>query len=258
MLVLPPPARDLIAPLGLAFTDGLGGPVVLYGLSVSAWPVGSETAQVVASINGAGVAGFLRLPGVTIDPTAPFGGATRPFVVEVSDLMDRFQTGRVQVPAPAKGITSVALYSTSTREIAPNRLTVRAELWDAVNNRPAAFAVLTVKLASNGGTVVATGLADGAGRVLAIGDWPAPSAASPTNGTGLWNDPRPITVGVQYDPTAQVSVPRLDLLAGLPAGSLWDTRGPDAPFAPPNLTADGDAVFRSSGDARGRLLVTSP
>jgi hypothetical protein len=258
MLVLPPPSRDLVAPLGLAFTDGPGGPIVLDGLAVRVWPEGREAARVTASINGAGVAGFLRLPGVTIDPTAPFGGATRAFVVEVSDLAARFQTGRVRVLAPAKGITSVALYSAPARAVPSNRLTVCAELWDAVNNRPAAFAVLTVKLAGNGGTVVAAGLADAAGRVLAVGDWPAPKAASPTNGTGLWNDPRPITVGVQYDPSAPPSVPRLDLLTGLPAGSLWDARGPDAPFAPPNLTADGVTVFRSQGDPRGRLLVTSP
>src|SRR5439155_27021331 len=122
MLILPARNRDLIAPLGLAFSDGPGGSPVLDRLTVRAWPEGKESRQVVATINDAGVAGFHRLPGVKINPADPFAGPTRAFIVEVRDTLSRFQTGQVRVLAPAKGITSVVMRSAPARVVAPARL----------------------------------------------------------------------------------------------------------------------------------------
>ncbi len=275
MTALPPRARDLVAPLGLAFLDGPGGAPILDGLTVSAWPEGQEDRAVAATINGAGVAGFHRLPGLRFDPADPFAGAKRPFVVEVTDAFGRFQTGRVVMDAPTKGVASVALYAAPLRPVPPGRIGLRAELWDAANDRPAAFALLTVKLAANGNgggaapTVVAVGLADGRGRVLAVGDWPAPKpptvvAPPPPR----WDAPRKLVAEVRFHPDARPdntapppSVPRLDRLpdTNLAPARVLKLLGPAGrPTDPPELAADGPTVFRSADDGLGRLLVTSP
>lgn len=257
-LVFPPPGRDIVAPLGLAFTDGPGGQTILDGLAARAWPEGDESRRVSATVNGAGVAGFHKLPGVKFDPADPFAGAKRAFVVEVTDSLGRFQTGRVRVEAPAKGVVVVVMRSAAARTVTLARLAFRAELWDAANNRPAAFALLTVKVAGNGGATIASGLSDAAGRLLAVGDWPTPKVpvgAPPSR----WDAPRPIVVEMQYNPAGTWTIPQFDGLEGLPAGRVWNKRGPDELYPPPDLTADRPAVvFRSAGDAKGRLLITSP
>ena len=268
MTALPPRTRDLVAPLGLVFTDGpVGpaepvGPTVLDGLSVSAWPEGGEGGPVAATINGAGVAGFHRLPGLRFNPADPFAGPTRPFIVEVRDARGRFQTGRVGAAAPLAGTVRVEMRSAPTRTVEPGRVAFRAELWDVGNGRGAAFALVTVRLAGNGGKVVATGLADADGRVLAVGDWPPPKATAPADKPPLWDAPRALLVEIRYDPAAPRDVPRLDRVTAVPARA-WHRRGPapgaaDEPFVPPDLTAGRPVVFRSAGDAAGRLLVTSP
>jgi hypothetical protein len=265
MIALPLPARDLVAPLGLVFIDGPGGAPILTGLSVRAWPEGREDRARTATINGAGVAGFHRLPGVQFDPADPFVGPTRPFIVEVTDALRRFQTGRVRVLAPARGVTSVVMRSSPTRVVEPGRITFRSELWDAVNDRPAAFALVIVKLVGNGGTVPATtltaGLTDAAGRLLAVADWPAPKVplSGPAPTVPLrWNAPRALTLELLYDPAAPRDVVRLDLVTSAPAARAWNRRGPDEAYAPPDLTVDRPVVLRSAGDADGRLLVTVP
>ena len=284
MIVLPPRARDLVAPLGLAFLDGPGGAPVLNGLSVRAWPAGGEARVVAATVNAAGVAGFHRLPGLQFDPADPFAGDPRQFVVEVADVFGRFQAGRVVVNAPAKGVTIVALYPTPIRPVPPGRLGLRAELWDSVNDRPAAYALLTVKLAANGNgtgaaaalTVVAAGLADDRGRVLAVGDWPTPkppTAAAVPDGAPApppprWDAPRKLVVEVRFHPDARpdnpAPPPRVLRLDRVPDLSLTPARvlkllGPAGrPTEPPELAADGPTVFKSADDGLGRLLVTSP
>ncbi len=255
MIARPLPTRDLVAPLGLIFTDGLDGRTILDGLSVRAWPEGRAERTVAATINGAGIAGFLRLPGVRFNPANPFAGSTQTFIVEVRDAMGRFQTGRVSAEAPVAGVKRVVMRSAPTRTVAPGRLAFRAELWDAINARAAAFAILTVKLAGNGSTVVATGMADAAGRVLAVGDWPTPKLAG-AGDKPLWNASRPVTLEILYEPTAP-SVPRLDRVATTPARA-WKTRGPDVLFAPADLADRQPVVFLSTGDTLSRLLITSP
>jgi hypothetical protein len=261
MIILPLRDRDLVAPLGLASTDGLGGSPILDGLSARVWPENRESRQGTATINGAGIAGFHRLPGLTLNRADPFAGPTRAFIVEVRDTLGRFQAGRVRVVAPARGLTTVVMHSAPTRSVAPSRLEFRAELWDAVNNRPAAFALLTVKVAGNGGTTIATGLADAAGRLLAIGDWPAPKSPLAGPAAGLaprWDAARPLILEIQYDPAAPPGLPRLDLVAGAPVARAWNRRAPDEPLTVLDLVANNPVVFRSTGDALGRLLVTSP
>ncbi len=262
MLALPPRTRDLVAPLGLVFTDGPVGPPILDGLSVRAWPDGREDRTVAATITGAGVAGFHRLPGLTFNPADPFAGPTRPFIVEVRDARGRFQTGRVGAAAPVFGATKVVMRSAPTRTVEPGRIAFRAELWDVGNARGAAFALLTVKLAGNGGKTVAAGLADAAGRVLAVGDWPAPKLAGAADKPPLWDAPRALILEILYDPAAPRDIPRLDRVTAVPARA-WHRRGPapdaaDEAFVPPDLAAGRPVVFRSAGDASGRLLVTSP
>jgi hypothetical protein len=246
-----------VAPLGLVFLDGPGGPPVLDGLSVRAWPAGREDRTVAATITGAGAAGFHRLPGVTFDPADPFAGSKRPFVVEVSDALNRFQTGRVGAAAPARGVTTVVMRSAPTRAVAPGRIAFWAELWDATNDRPARFALVTVKLADNGTATVATGMADGAGRLLAVGDWPAPKLAAAAAAATRWDAPRTLALTILYDPAAPGDFPRLDQILALTA-TAWKRRGPDEAFVPPALTVGAPVVFRSQGDPRGRLLITSP
>ena len=87
-----------------------------------------------------------------LDPTTPFAGPKRFYIVEVIDSGVRFQTCRIRTSAPEKGIAGFALQSQPGRTVGLGRIAFRAELWDSANNRAAAFAVLTVKLAGNGGT----------------------------------------------------------------------------------------------------------
>lgn len=254
---LPSRARDLVAPLGVAFTDGPNGTVVLSGLAVRAWPDGREDRTVSAVINGIGVACFCRLPGLNFDPADPFSGTKTNFVVEVRDTLGRFQPGRVTVAAPAKGAQRFPLYSAPGRAIPPGRIAFRAELWDALNNRPAAFARLTVKLAGNGGTVVAVGLSDADGLLLALGDWPAPK------GSAAWTEKRDLALELRYDPAAPRDIARLDDVSAAGtahAGAIWKSRGPNpadnVPYVPPQLEFDKPTTFRSDGDKFGRLFVT--
>ena len=268
MTARPPRTRDRVAPLGLVFTDGPPGPAepvgptILDGLSVSAWPAGDEGRRVAATINGAGVAGFHRLPGLRLDPADPFAGPPRPFVVEVRDARGRFQTGRVGAAAPLAGAMRVEMRSAPTRTVEPGRVAFRAELWDVSTGRAAAFALLTVRLAGNGNKVVATGLADAEGRVLAVGDWPAPKSTAPADKPPPWYAAQALLLEIRYDPAGPRDVPRLDRVTAVPART-WHRRGPapdaaDEAFVPPPLTAGRPVVFQSAGDAAGRLLVTSP
>ena len=268
-LVLPPKGRDRVAPLGVLLTDGPNGPPVVDGLTVWAWPEGKDDRRVAGVLNAAGVAWFGRLPGVTVSPLDPFAGVGKSFVVEVRDGLGRFLPGRVVVTAPAKGAVAVALRSAPVRTVPPARLAFRAELWDAANDRPAAFALLTVRVARNGNggappetleqiakRVLAVGLADRDGRVLVVGDRPTPKPPAVAGPPPKWDDPRKLEVEVRYDPAPPPELPRLDRLSVLPVARVWNRRSPDEPFAPPDLLSAAPPPFRCDGV--GRLLVTSP
>jgi hypothetical protein len=182
-------------------------------LVVVAYPVAQPTKRVDAVVNHTGVYIWRKLPGMhTFESGA--GDATfwaslpprQPYVIEVVDSERRFLPFILPVDLPLQGLlpweceagaspleplTSVPLFSSPNRAVPGGMAVVRAHLWDADQNRPAAWAVLEVRLPDNR---IVRGLADDQGRVTVIFAYPEPqlsTGASPP-GSPLNSGRRPL------------------------------------------------------------------
>jgi len=252
-VLAPPLNRDLVTALGVVFRDGVGGARVIGGLSARAWPEGQEGRSVTATVNAVGVAVFHRLQAAkkTAPPDAPAG-----YVLEVRDAEGRFQTGRLRVVPPAKGVVLATLWTAPARPAPPGMTAMRAELWDETNNRAAAFArvSVTIKVVNGYGAnppkvvTVAEGLTDATGTLLALGDWPKPKLRG--DGADRWDRPMEVELAVGYRPSPAREAPRLDELDGLPAARVLAERGKNDPFVPPKLVPA--TAFRSDNSLERR------
>jgi hypothetical protein len=207
-----------LAPLGLRFRDAASGLHIGDGLAVTAYPVGNPSRRVAAATNRSGVYAFHHLPGLrdveASDGDAAFWAsppAGQRFVVEVADPAGRFVAVRFEAEAPTRGLfelaclpvdsppgspptappSGVPLFSSAGRAVPPGMTALRAELWDPLAERPAAWAVLEAAVE---GLPPARGLADERGQLALILPYPEPLAAplasppdgaSPPAGRGL-------------------------------------------------------------------------
>ncbi len=260
-----------VAPLGVRFVDDQGGRVVADALTVSAWPT-LEPSRARAMPRNSGNAFYLMdAPGLRDlewgeGDDAYWSALPRQlgFTVEVLDLWGRFLPFRFTVDLPHRGLLrlgcgssptpvplppgaeadGVPLFTAPARPPTPNTVVVRADLWDASNHVPAAWAVLEARTpgARLRGEPPFLAIADHRGRValhFAIpdeSDFDGGSFDSPSGSSGSPLGQRTWTVelGAAYGrlPLApgteqRPSPPIPDLCAALaqPPAHLWDHLG---------------------------------
>ena len=174
-----------------------------------------------ASSSGAGDADFWASP--------PAVGV---FTFELADRERRFLPFRFQAPAPTRDffsetcglpamsppdalVAGVPLFSSPARHVPAGTAVVRADLWDADADAPAAWAVLEVG-APGGATY--HGVADAAGRVAVLLPYPEPPwhGSSPPPGSRALSDQTwSLELGARYSPAAALP-PLPDPSTGVP------------------------------------------
>lgn len=237
------------APLGLRFIDMARGLLVGAGLAVSAWPLGAPgLARQAASSPVSGAYGFRALPGLRryaeegapasewCAPPPPLppdaedlqdigdlralvrtsAGATPNFALLADDPAGRFLPAALLMCLPRERLVEVPLFSGPARPAPPGAGVVRGELWDQLNDRPAAWAVVA---ASTGGSTSYLGVADARGMVRLF--VPYAAALPPLAGDGQGSGPLdqlswPLTVQVFYQPLQQRPVPGVSIAPAPP------------------------------------------
>ncbi len=266
----------IIAPFGLRFRDAVTGSVIDDGLSVVAYSAENPSRRVEAFTNRKGVYAFRGLPGMR-DVEYPAEDSTHwiasagkwNFVVEVADKRDRFIPFSLNVKAPVKGLyrwgavpspppveSPVLLYSAPARPILPAMAVVRAELWDPVLERPAAWALVEAVI---DGVVQGCGISDARGRLLLMFPYPEPKdgPASPpaTSPTRLVDRKWSLQLNSFYSPASPVpAIPDLNKVFEQTKATLWFTLSPGTPLGPQTLKYGSELVLASQ--SKSELLIT--
>lgn len=219
----------IVAPLGLRFRDQLTGSFIGDGLDVCLYEPNKPSIKVHAFANRSGVYVVHHVPGLL---DFEHGGGDddfwnnpppkTSFVVTVTDAERRFQPFQFAADLPARGflswmsplgasppgaVLSIPLFSSPVRSVPGGMAVLRADLWDAAGNVPAAWAVLE---AYTNNRLAARGIADDQGRIALIFPHPAPRpfaissppVGSPPEPTGpaLTAQVWPITLRALYEP----------------------------------------------------------
>ncbi len=196
----------LVVPLGLRFWDAATRAFVGEGLRVIAYPEHNRSLQLQLLPNRSGVYVLHHAPGLLAferppersSDSAPL--APRRFVLEVSDERRRYLPFTLEADLPHKGLwrplclpvlspprpgeNAIPLYSLPGRVTPAGQVVLRAELWDATNNIPAAWAMVEARA---GSAAPARGVADAQGRLTLILPYPEPRFSglnSPPASTG--------------------------------------------------------------------------
>ncbi|HUA45450.1 MAG TPA: hypothetical protein VMA77_09505 [Solirubrobacteraceae bacterium] len=227
---------------------------------------------------------FTDLPGLHAasfgsgDPaTSTSPPASSQFTFAVTDWEDRFipfcfttevpQQGLYVPPciaaaSPPEALDRIPLFSTPSRPVQPGFAAVRADLWDALADAPAAGAVLEV---SGVGANPWCGIADWRGRVVVQCPYPEPRwpVASPPAGSAALSEQNwAVGLTVRYSPTQSSPVsaspdacqpPDLCEVLTQPTGTLLASYPPSSALPPQTLTFGRELVLRSTG--RSVLLV---
>lgn len=269
--------RDVVTrvtPLGVRLWDSVTARAVTEGIMMR--EVGRG---VPAFANGAGVMVAAGLPGLR---EAELGAgddgywanppARGVFTFEVVDAFGRFLAFRFTATAPHRGLftpaglpasspglatESIPLFSSPSRAVPAGAAVVRAELHDALNDRPAAWALLEVT-PPIGPPVL--GLADRLGRTAVILPYPEPTAAvriSPPSGQrSLSAQSWPLSLAVRYGPAltsppppdpAEGPPPDLATVLGQPPATLLASLSPLTPYTTATLEFGRELVVRSTG-----------
>jgi hypothetical protein len=272
-----------VAPLGVRCRDLVTGSSI-GDLTVEAWPAAEPRRRIRAFTTAGGVYGWLDLPGLR---DRGFGAGDDahwsslppplPFVVEVTDDLDRFLPVRFTAQAPARGLwrlacesgvappaalDAVPLHSSPARVPPSGAAVIRSEIRDSRTGGPAAWAVIEARSA---GRLLGRGVSDRQGRVLLLAAYPEPlppplggASVSPP-GAGripLWEQEWPVRIDVLYGPiTPGADVPDLCQVLLQPPAVAWADRGQAAPLAEVPLRYGQVLQVRTEG-ARGLLVVT--
>ncbi len=284
-----PERLTLTAPLGVRFVDATFGALVGGGLAVTAYPPDNPARRVPAVMNRSGVHALRGLPGLR---EAEFGAGdaaywattpSRPFVVEVEDGERRYQPCRFRADLPTRGlfrwecaplasplaglaespaaVAAVPLFSAPTRRAPGATAILRAELWDAVAEVPASWAVLDAYPDERPGQPPVRGVADAQGRVLLLFPYPEPLPGP--IGSPLGSPPQPGSLPLREQewpvrleafyapPGPHAPVPPVLDLDGLcdvlarPPATLWADRARTQPLPPVTLRFGQACVVRS-------------
>lgn len=267
------------AVLGVSFWDSLTGRAAAEGLQLRE----ASTGQL-AIPNPSNVYVFHDLPGLRAaslsSGEAVFWSSTpagAQFTFELIDRDRRFIPFRFTTDVPQRGLfvppclasgstpgggESIPLFSAPSRPIQPGFAAVRADLWDAIADVPAAGAVLEV---SGVGSSPWCGIADWRGQVVVQCPYPEPRwqvASPPPGSAALSQQSWTVELSVSYAP-AQTSplssgpeaCRPLDLCEVLTqsAGTLLASYQPTTVLAAQTLMFGRELVLRSTG--RSVLLV---
>jgi hypothetical protein len=240
---------SLATPLGIRFWDPVQDVPITDHLGVVAHRDGGSGRLVSAVQARSGVFVFHGLEGlpnpVLPEESGPAADAVE-FLVDVTDALGRFHPMRFRVPVPHRGLWQPVLggsparaaggaflLSTASRLAPAGTARVRADLWDAVNDRGAAFALVEVQVEG----AVWYGMADREGRVAVLFPYPRPPLAAAVSPP----PPQPITeavweleISVYYDPelgteTAPDEPPEDTAVRGQPLAGI----DPNPPTLPP-------------------------
>ncbi|HEX8453158.1 MAG TPA: hypothetical protein VF647_13730 [Longimicrobium sp.] len=213
------------SPLGIRFWDAAFDVPVTDSLRVFAWLAGGGFPPVRAVRSGSGVYSFPALPGrreqelPAADEEHPeLAGPPQEYAIAVDDPAGRWLPTAFSVTLPlgyrgeflgasAASVPGPAgrayLFSSPARPVPASAATVRADLWDAELERPAAWAVLRATVEG----VTHTAVADEEGRALLV--LPVPSVdrlrlgSPPGSGQGAPAGNRwPVSVEAWYEPGA--------------------------------------------------------
>jgi len=268
--------------LGVRFWDPVEELFLTEGLDVSArpvgrpWPVGQPDPGVRLIPNRRGSFLGHGLPGLTDSEHGrgddaywaelPVG---REFEIHFADSLDRFVPLRLRAVLPFRGWAfpdclgsppnlppeAVPLFSSSARPVPVGRAVVRADLWDRLNETPAAWSVVTVTAQTPTGPYSAIGVTDARGRlavIFAYPELPPPPAPTspPTQGVNLTDHSWSLQISVRYAALSAdgADVPELCAILGQPITAV------DA-LVPPVLLAGRELTLFSSTDPLRRGLV---
>jgi hypothetical protein len=273
-----------VTPLGLRFWDEVSGSVIGEGLSVAAYSSQNPERRVRALTNHAGVYLLQNLPGLHEAETGAGDEAywanlpaPKKFVIEVTDNDQRFQPFLFTAELPARSFftlsclpaasppasppeasTVVPLYSAPTRAVPGAMAVLRAELYDSVNQKPAAWAVLEARL---NGLPPVTGFADDQGRIALIFPYPEPiqpssSGSPPANRRPLVEQQWVVQLRALYAPSlASAEIPDLCEVFAQPPATLLSELSPPTPLSEATLEFGKALVVKSQSQS---LLFLTP
>jgi hypothetical protein len=275
------------AVLGVRFWDNVTGRAVGEGLHVTESTTGRRAVRGPSNVYVFGDLPGLRAASFGIaEPTfwnSP--PATAGFTFEVTDRDRRFIPFRFSAELPQRSLfvpscvatssppgvgNSVPLFSAPARPTQPGFASVRADLWDALADAPAAGAVLEI---SGVGADTWSGVSDTRGSVVVQCPYPEPrwqDASPPPGSSALSQQGWTIGVSVRYSP-AIASPPASggpaivgyadrspDLCAILTqtAGTLLAGDSPSADLPPQTLLFGSELILRSAGQSVLLVLPT--
>jgi hypothetical protein len=264
-----------VTPLGVRFRDAVTGETVSDGLAVT-HPATRPPGRARAVVTPSGVFAASGFPGLRAAELGAGDGAywddppvAGRYELEVHDTSGRFHSFRFEADLPARGFFELAcvraysprlgegavpLFSTPARIVPAGLGVVRADLWDADADAPAAWAVLEV---TPEGGVTSVGIADARGSVAVILPYPEPTAleASPPGGRrSLAEQTWSLELRALYEPVAPApAVPDLCDVLGQAEATLVAADSPPAPLTHATLEFGRELVVRTTG--RPELLV---
>jgi len=292
-----------VVPFGVRFVDDQTGRFVVDGLVVSGWPAREPSRRVVARSNRSAVFSLRDVPGIGDLEMGAGDDAywstlpRRPFVIEVEDLNRRFLPFRFAVELPLRGLLhltcgslplpsgtvamrGVPLFTAPTRPAVPGSAVVRADLWDAIANAPAAWAVVQASMpgAIARGVAPVRALADDRGQIaihlpcpdeedLDGGSFESPSGPGPVAlPARTWTVELTAAYGhLSPEPPVTASghgMPIPDLCAAVmqPPATLWSDHARTTPLTRASLTYGRETILRSigGGAAPQSVLLLTP
>jgi hypothetical protein len=286
---------SIVTPLAVRLRDEATLGFVADGLLAVAYPRGNPELAVSGVINRAGMIVFRNLPGLRQveagSGDTDFWAAQAPrfdFVLEVRDAARRFLPWSLEIKLPQRYLLGIGigsppasppqaqtgaetaflpLYSAPSRPLPEGMGVLRAELWDADADQPAAWAVVVARA---GEQRIVTGMADAGGRVMLPLPYPKPAPGlalgsplgSPPSGGGgpLTGQSWPVAFTVSYRRRAPApSLP--DLLDALtqPAVTAWQETSRATPWTSATLRYGRELVLASraaGGGTSSTLLIT--
>jgi len=246
----------LVAPLGLRFWDPVDQAAVSEGLSVVIWPKACPEMRIPAVLNRTDVFTFPDLPGMReIENGAgddAYWAANPPrvdFVVRVSDSANRFLPLQISVRLPIRGVYDrIPLFSSAARILAGPVGVIRAQLFDAIANAPAAWALVEARA----GAVVARGMADRQGRLVLPLPYPEAQNSggfgSPLGAGGVSLRSQTWQTGLAFFYTPQrpaPDAPDLDFVQRQIPAFAWDDQTLSTPLTGAKLRFGQDLILRS-------------
>lgn len=271
-------------PLGLRFWDLVLERFINDGLLITASAVGFPGLPRIALPNLPEGFGFRTLPGLRLHDSG--GGDSTPwssfpsdraFLIRMTDPQDRYLPLTFRATAPHPGWLTppeefrfasmpqgaFPLFPNPGRDFGSSYLTVRAQLWDPEENRPASWAWVRLRLQMGAQSQLTQTLADHEGRFLIalpkgrtldsmveVGRSAPASARLPSHAFAS------LELSVKYGRLSQGPVPPhfCDILAqpfAHTAGhGLLETR-----FSPTGVPDSTELELRSSDEPHGRVLV---